>query len=311
MLDHITYLLRFRMVAERGSMRKAASELNITQPALSRSIAKLEENFGKPLLVRHSRGVEPTAFGARVLSTANRLSRHWELSQADLLHSNEDTTGDLRIVGGPLWRAIVLPSIMGELHTSFPDLVIKIQQSADASSITELVEGNCDMMFGELLDGKRLKKNRLMQRKFVSFYNRIVARETHPLFESVSDDGLIQIGKALDYPWIIYSGDPSYELATIHGTVGQLGRSPDIRVETSSLVAVIKLLQSHDYLCILPEAAVQSIREPCILPLTVDIGRRRIDSGVVFREEMEGWPPLVHLIDLCQAYFENNMGDRP
>ena len=54
-------------VVRAGSMGKAAESLNITQPAVSRSIAELEHALGVRLLDRHRRGVEPTECGRALL----------------------------------------------------------------------------------------------------------------------------------------------------------------------------------------------------------------------------------------------------
>src|SRR5215204_7600396 len=55
-------------VAEAGNMSKAAALLNTTQPAISRSIAELERNFGVRLLDRNSHGVEPNEYGRALLA---------------------------------------------------------------------------------------------------------------------------------------------------------------------------------------------------------------------------------------------------
>src|SRR5260370_26929037 len=54
-------------VVKAGSMGKAAQRLNISQPAISRSIAELEGALGVRLLDRHRQGVEPTAYGRALL----------------------------------------------------------------------------------------------------------------------------------------------------------------------------------------------------------------------------------------------------
>src|SRR6266436_2791028 len=54
-------------VAQAGSMRKAAALLNTTQPAISRSIAELENAFGVRLLDRNPQGIEPTQYGRALL----------------------------------------------------------------------------------------------------------------------------------------------------------------------------------------------------------------------------------------------------
>src|SRR6202008_2794146 len=54
-------------VVQAGSMGKAAHRLNISQPAISRSIAEIEHSFGVRLLDRNRQGVEPTEYGRALL----------------------------------------------------------------------------------------------------------------------------------------------------------------------------------------------------------------------------------------------------
>src|SRR6266852_178234 len=54
-------------VMQAGSMGKAAQRLNISQPAISRSIAELEHAVGVRLLDRHRQGIEPTEYGRALL----------------------------------------------------------------------------------------------------------------------------------------------------------------------------------------------------------------------------------------------------
>ena len=302
MIDQMTHLFRLSKIVESGSMRKASHELNVTQPALSRSIAKLEERFKKNILIRHSRGIEPTEFGKRLLISVSRLTRHWELSEEDLMNSGEELKGRLKILAGPFWRSIVLPSILGKLHKKFPSLIFEMQRSVQGSSIDEIVEGRSDIMFGGVQTEESLDK-RLLQQKFTSFYDRIIARKEHPILNQQINKGKISAKSVLKYPWILYTEDPAYEMATIHGIIEKVGRVPDIRIESESLIAVINLLQSNDYLCILPEAAVKSVYGPELVPLPIDLGRRNIISGAIYRDEMTDWPPLKELIKLCEKYF--------
>jgi DNA-binding transcriptional LysR family regulator len=54
-------------VVEHGSMARAATYLNVTQPAISDAVATLESAIGVRLLDRSRKGVEPTAYGAVLL----------------------------------------------------------------------------------------------------------------------------------------------------------------------------------------------------------------------------------------------------
>src|SRR5262249_57635875 len=64
-------------VAQAGSMNKAAAALNLSQPAISRSIAELERAVGVRLLDRNARGVEPNAYGRALLDGGTAVFRHF------------------------------------------------------------------------------------------------------------------------------------------------------------------------------------------------------------------------------------------
>ena len=302
MLDRMTHLFRLQAVIEEGSMRRAADRLGVTQPALTRSIAQLEESLGQPLLLRHARGVIPTEYGKRVVSSARRLSRHWEQIEAELADFGIGLRGQLRLTAGPLWRAVVLPTVIAELQGHFPGLGIEMQSGSFRNTATDLLEGRVDVVFGgvQMADGML---PRLVQREFTKVYDRVVAREWHPIFEDVSDGKLQDARRVLDFPWVVYTADPVYELETVHGTIERLGRSPDIRVRSESMIATLGILQKGDYLCVLPEAAVAGVIAPRLLPVPVEFGHRIIRSGAIFRQEMEDWPPLVRLLELSAAQF--------
>lgn len=304
MLDHFTHLFRLRTIAAEGSMSRAAESLNLTQPALTHSVAQLERHFGKPLLVRHARGVTPTVFGARVIATVDRLARHWELAERDLSDADRGMTGVLRLRAGPLWRAVVLPDVVSRFQNRYPGLNVEIEHGSFRSTVRDLTEGRVDVIFAgvQIADGPH---PRIESRQFTVVHDRVVARADHPIFGYPRDrKGHIDPRGVLDFPWIVYTADPVYELETVHGTLERVGQAPDIRIRSASLVATLGFVQKGDYLCVLPEAAIAGVASPPIAPVPVELGHRMIQSGALFREEMSDWPPLVHLLDLAQAYFE-------
>ena len=297
MIDHFTHLFRFQTIVEEGSLRKATERLNVTQPALTRSIALLEAHFGRALLVRHARGVRPTEFGQRVLGSTRRLTRQWNLEQQDLVESGRGSSGVLRLRAGPLWRTVLLPKVLIQLQREFPKVLIELGKSAPSQTISDLTEGRTDIIFGGV-NIADVSDQRLRYQELTLVHDRIVAREGHPIFEGVKTGQQIDPGRVLDFPWIIYSADPAYETKTIHGAIERLGTAPHIAIRSDSLLATHALLQEGDYLCILPEAAVAGVSGPRILPVPVGMGQHVIHSGVLYREEIADWPPLQRLIDL-------------
>ena len=69
----LTQLYQFKIAAECGQLKKAADSLYISSPALSKSIKKLEEEFGQDLFIRTKAGIELTDFGREFLGCANNI----------------------------------------------------------------------------------------------------------------------------------------------------------------------------------------------------------------------------------------------
>ena len=70
-----SYVERFVLVAEHGSVSAAARRLGLTAAAVSYTIAQLERNYGEPLFKRRRDRMELTPFGARILEPAKRHLR--------------------------------------------------------------------------------------------------------------------------------------------------------------------------------------------------------------------------------------------
>ena len=307
MLDRMTHLFRLQTIVTHGSMRKAADVLGITQPPLSRSVAILEAQYGKPLLHRHARGVTPTEFGLRVIAAISRLERDWQLAEEALDAAGTGQQGRLRLRAGPLWRAILLPQAIARLQREFPGVSIELESGTFTDAQCDLQEGRTDAVFGGI-HAPRSNDLRLVRQELTTVRDRIIARKDHPIFDGDAVGKTIDPMAVLDYPWVVCTTDPAYALETETDTAGKLGHQPDVRIRSQSLIATMAFLQSGDYLCILPDAAVAGLPLMGLLPVPVDLHYRTVRSGVIYREEMQSWPPMERLITHCRAVVTEGGG---
>ncbi|WP_051236349.1 LysR family transcriptional regulator [Ottowia thiooxydans] len=93
----IRSLRYFATIAQAGSFTQAARDLHIAQPALSQHIRRLEEEIGVPLLVRHPRGVKPTAAGELLLGHARRIVFDVEYALAQARQLASEAVGTVHI----------------------------------------------------------------------------------------------------------------------------------------------------------------------------------------------------------------------
>src|SRR4029434_8707030 len=107
-------------VSRAGSMGKAAQSLNISQPAVSRSIAELEHALGVRLLDRHRQGIEPTKFGRAVLVCGVAVLEDLRQGVKNIEFLADPTTGQVRI-GSTLTSAdSFIAAVIDRLSRRYP-----------------------------------------------------------------------------------------------------------------------------------------------------------------------------------------------
>ena len=141
----IQQLRVFVAVADHQSFTKAAQALNVSQPALSQVIAKLEGEFRTELFTRSPRRVEITAAGAAILEPARAV-----------LHAVEDTLAAVSAVHGVQTGAVTLiafksftteaANVAADFHKAYPDIEIRIKAPRDDAGVYAAVSaGEADV----------------------------------------------------------------------------------------------------------------------------------------------------------------------
>ncbi|QWF79983.1 HTH-type transcriptional regulator HdfR [Amycolatopsis sp. CA-230715] len=104
-LKHLHHL---RVVAKAGSLNRAAAQLVLPQPALSRELRRIEQLLGDELFERDRTGVRPTAFGQLILDYADGILAHTAKIGSDLAHQCAHRTKALRVG----WSATALSGLL-------------------------------------------------------------------------------------------------------------------------------------------------------------------------------------------------------
>src|ERR1700743_3351435 len=133
-------------VARIGSMNRAASELNMVQSNVSDRIRLLEDELGVRLFVRHSRGVEPSEAGLRLLSYVEQIRVLFEQAISEV---KEDGTpkGSLRIGMLETTAGLRLPTLVAQYAQQYPKVELAIMTGTTASLINQVAERELDGAF--------------------------------------------------------------------------------------------------------------------------------------------------------------------
>jgi len=133
-------------VAQAGSMGKAAALLNTTQPAVSRSIAKLEHSVGVRLLARNSQGIAPTEYGRALLDGG--LAAFDDLRQAvkKIEFLADPLAGEIRIGCTPILAATFVSAVADRLSRRYPRIVFHFVTAYLEPLRRELSQRNVDLL---------------------------------------------------------------------------------------------------------------------------------------------------------------------
>jgi DNA-binding transcriptional LysR family regulator len=139
----------FHAVAQHGSMAKAAMQLSLTQPAVSKAIAALERTLGVRLLDRNPHGVELTAYGRALLKGGLAVFDELKQSMSQLAFLADPSAGELRIGCTEAGAVAFVPAVVDKLSRQYPRVILHVTTADTASLVTQaLPERSIDLAIG-------------------------------------------------------------------------------------------------------------------------------------------------------------------
>jgi DNA-binding transcriptional LysR family regulator len=122
-------------VVQAGGMRKAAQQLHLSQPAVSKAVRSLEDALGVPLLDRGKRGVEATAFGAALTRRTKAAFDELRLALADIEHLADPEGGEVRFGAMETLCAGVVAVAIEQMARRYPRMRLHVQPGNSANLI--------------------------------------------------------------------------------------------------------------------------------------------------------------------------------
>lgn len=173
-LDQMRYFLR---VAGRGNFTRAAEDLGISQPALSRSIQKLEEELGQPVFQRKSRSVSLTDAGVLLQSRAQQVLTIIEDTKAEI--TDDGQSGRVRVGAIPTIAPYFLPNFLCQFSLEFPKSMLIVQENTTDVLLKSCTQGEIDLAILALpVPARYMEVEELFEEELL-----LVLPPDHPLVE--------------------------------------------------------------------------------------------------------------------------------
>ena len=233
----LVQLRHFLELANTGSFSKSAVKLHVSQPALSRSIKTMEDEFGHQLFDRVGRKSELTAFGQYIYVQARELvdrANNLKQSGQQLLSGQ---TGKVRIGLGSGPGALLMTPLLAHMATEYPQGHLEISRGSTLLLVQALRDRHLDAL---VLDIRSLNPSSdLVVETLCEMPGAFMCRKGHPLSKARQ----VTLARVKEFP--VASTPLSDEVARI--LVDRYGPDahPDVLVnlrceEISSLLDVVR-----------------------------------------------------------------------
>lgn len=187
---NIRHMETFRAVMVAGSMNGAAKLLNVSQPAISRTIAHAEQELGFLLFDRVRGKLVPTREAKLLSIEVERL--HEQMSEVERLATEIATrpSGNLSVVASPSIALGFTPGVIASFHRQYPDVRLRYRTSLMAEMPRDLLSGSADLAISVLpLNDPNLMSEPLAKGRMVCLLpagHRLTEKPTLSLLELAS-----------------------------------------------------------------------------------------------------------------------------
>ncbi len=286
-------ILDFLTIAQHGSIHAAARASGDTQPALSKSLKRLEQSLGAPLFDRHSRSVRLNSLGREFLVHAKRLAAEAQRARDAIAQSLGERRGRVDFGLSVAAALMLAPGAVRRFQREFPEVELS-SRSGLYHSLSPLLRDSqldfaiCPLPAEQL--GSQLSSRTLMRSRLV-----LVARRGHPMADATDLKALMASDFIVGGP----AGSPGAGIYSAFEQAG-LGR-PRVTLRTEGLIDTVAMVVASDCLALLPETVLQTglLRES-LTPLPICQALPVYSVALFVRAEIALTPAAAALV----AQFE-------
>jgi LysR family transcriptional regulator, nitrogen assimilation regulatory protein len=238
----LEYFLR---TAELGSINRAAADLHLSQPALSRHIASLEHEMGTQLFTRTQGGVLLTDSGKLLADRARPLLRQFAILKEQL---GEMAAGQVAIGIPPSWHRVVTSDLVERMTTQFPGVALRLHEG-----VSHMLR---DYMFAGLLD---LCVVPFATTPAAGYRQTALVREPLILVgdadAKLSPEEAVSVSR-LDGVKLVLPGRPNVLRAQVEHSLARKGMAFRVAVETDTVTLCLELARKAVGYTVVPACAV-------------------------------------------------------
>lgn len=263
-------------VVQCGSMTKAAGELSVSNPVVSKAIGDLEHTLGVRLLDRGPRGVEPTIYGRALLDRG--LAAFDELKQAvnHIEFLADPTAGEVRIGTSVAIASGFVAAVIDRVHRRYPRIVFHLSAGETGTTYRALEERKVDLVIARIF--RPIEEEQMNAEVLYDEHEIVVAGAQNP-WTRRRRVGLADLMKER---WVLPPPDSLSGSLIVEAFRASGLDAPRAVVVTSSVPARIALLSNGPFITIVPNFVLAFRADnPALKRIPVDLPTTRRPIGIV------------------------------
>lgn len=246
----LRHLHTFVAVAQQGTLGRAAETLNLSQPALSKTLNELEQLTGTRLFERGRLGAQLTLVGEQFLTHAVKVLDALNTAGQALTRKEGVNNDVVRIGALPTAALGVLPAVIGQFHQQQKDVTLQVATMNNTMLLAALKSGDIDLGIGRMSDPE-LMTGLNYELLFLESL-KLVVRPDHPLLHEN-----ITLSRVLEWPVVVSPKGtvPRQNAETLLQSQGC--KMPAGCIETLSASLSRQLTVDFNYIWFVPSGAVK------------------------------------------------------
>lgn len=276
----LRHLHTFVAVAQQGTLGRAAETLNLSQPALSKTLNELEQLTGTRLFERGRLGAQLTVPGEQFLTHAVKVLDALNTA-GQALNRKEDASADVVRVGALPTAALgILPAAIGRFHQQQKSTSLQVATMNNTMLLAGLKSGEIDLGIGRMSDPE-LMGGLNYELLFLESL-KLVVRPGHPLLQET-----ITLSRVMEWP-VVVSPKGTVPRQNAEALLQSQGsKMPAGCIETLSASLSRQLTVDYDYVWFVPSGAVkEDLRQATLVSLPVPTQSAGEPIGILTRVDI-------------------------
>ncbi|MBJ2480332.1 LysR family transcriptional regulator [Salmonella enterica subsp. enterica serovar London] len=276
----LRHLHTFVAVAQQGTLGRAAETLNLSQPALSKTLNELEQLTGTRLFERGRLGAQLTVPGEQFLTHAVKVLDALNTA-GQALNRKEDASADVVRVGALPTAALgILPAAIGRFHQQQKSTSLQVATMNNTMLLAGLKSGEIDLGIGRMSDPE-LMGGLNYELLFLESL-KLVVRPGHPQLQET-----ITLSRVMEWP-VVVSPKGTVPRQNAEALLQSQGcKMPAGCIETLSASLSRQLTVDYDYVWFVPSGAVkEDLRQATLVSLPVPTQSAGEPIGILTRVDI-------------------------